>query len=78
LQHIYDNHTQMIRQWAQQYPSHQLLEINVDRDDPNVIFRELLLLVVSTAITPIATAVTCPWTYQPPNEDWKNFSLPFR
>lgn len=72
LQNIYENHTRTIRKWAQQYPSHQLVEINVDTDDPDSVLREVLL-----RLSKQNGAVVCPWEYQPPDQDWKDFQLPF-
>jgi hypothetical protein len=68
LERIYDNHTATIQAWARQFPSHRLIEIDVD-DDAS-------LAILDKAFG-YASPGKCDWSFEAPDDDWKDFSLPF-
>lgn len=75
LQEIYLNHTRTIQQWALQFPSHQLLQVNVDEDDVSSIRSQLEIAL--GRLHHHESNRKCDWNYQAPDNDWKNFALPY-
>lgn len=72
LQDIYDNHIRTVRRWGHHYPSHHLIEFDVDTDDPHVVLKDLLSSFGSNN-----DGANCGWNFLIPNKEWKNFDLPF-
>jgi hypothetical protein len=81
LTSVYNNHTSTIRQWSKQFPSHNLIEINVDDDDNEHIIVEILNDVIinieSSETTNTKDISSCKWTYIPPDNEWSDFRFPF-
>lgn len=72
LEQIYANHTRTIQAWGHQFPSHRLMEINVDEDDS--VIRSRLDNAFGKHYN---TKQKCDWNFQAPDDDWRNFSLPY-
>ena len=70
LERLYENHTQKIQWWARQFPSHQLIEVNVDDDEAS-------LQTLNRVFGYGTERTSCGWKFDPPGNDWKDFSLPF-
>ena len=71
LQQIYENHTATIYEWVEQFPSHRFIEIIVDADvddshKPQAILDEVF---------GYQSAGKCQWSFDPPDDDWKDFSF---
>jgi hypothetical protein len=81
LERLYQNHTQTIRWWANQFPSHRLIEINVDDEDASL--KALTFFFgkqqgqEEEEEQQQQQQHRCQWTFEPPDDDWKDFSLPF-
>jgi hypothetical protein len=75
---IYRNHTKTIRQWAQQFHS-SLVEIIVDETHDIVNNSKFTLdrLLRDNNFVTRKEDNDCPWKYDPPDDDWKNYRLPF-
>ena len=74
LERLYQNHTHTIQLWAQQFPTHQLIEINVDDEDGTL---NTLTSVFGIPKTEEGQDISCQWSCEHPDDDWKDFSLPF-
>lgn len=71
LEKIYKNHTATIYQWASQFPSHQFVHITVDDDHHHSV------AALQRVFGLDSTTKNCPWTFESPTNDWKNFTFPF-
>jgi hypothetical protein len=72
LERIYLNHTATVKLWARQFPSHRLIEINVDDD------ASLTTLDEAFGYSSIGGGGSkCEWNFEALDDDWKGFSLPF-
>eukprot|EP00980_Cylindrotheca_fusiformis_P001889 scaffold431_cov103-Cylindrotheca_fusiformis.AAC.8 len=76
LEEIYVNHTRTIHEWGRQFPSHRLVEIHVD-DDASAIRSRLDFAFGQYYSSSQHHQQKCEWNYQPPDDDWKNFALPY-
>lgn len=83
LQQVYDNHTSMIRRWASQFPSHHLIELNVDNEDTGEVLQEFLTSISDDGVISISRIqdrvhdTDCSWNFNPPDQDWTQFRLRF-
>jgi hypothetical protein len=73
LERIYLNHTATVKLWARQFPSHRLIEINVD-DDASLTTLDEAFGYVSIGG---GGSSKCEWNFEALDDDWKGFSLPF-
>jgi hypothetical protein len=79
LVRIYDDHTNTIRRWADQFPSHNLVELNVDDDNVHDVIGAVLNHVEMHSDTKDGTneETACKWTFKPPDDEWSDYQLPF-
>ena len=75
LELVYDNHTATIYQWATQFDTHRLVQINVD--DPKASIQRLHEALGLKSVVSSNGKGRCEWTFRSPTDDWNDFSFPF-
>lgn len=80
LEQIYQNHTETIVNWGLQFPTHRLVQIDVD-EDPSAIQLKLDRAFGANYHQPSSSSSSstqaCEFKFEPPDNDWQDFSLPY-
>jgi hypothetical protein len=77
LEHLYDNHTTLVRSWSRQFPLHHMIELNVDSPSEQV--QAMLRGILSDDDVNAAVNKKCYFKagFDLQSDDWNGFRLPF-